>query len=80
MFEQARSAIDALKRVAYGLEAGCLDGSDAAVLSQLATEGERVCGAIKALAVRRPGRSAIPTEGDIARWERWRETEANLVE
>jgi hypothetical protein len=68
MFEQARSAIDALKRVAYGLEAGCLDGSDAAVLSQLATEGERV------------GRSVITTEGDIARWERWRETEANLVE
>ena len=53
MFEEARSAVDALKAVARGLDPLCLDGPGAAALFEVATEGERVCGAMKALLARR---------------------------
>ena len=53
MFEEARSAVDALKAVVRGLDPLCLDGPGAAALFEVATEGERVCGAMKALLARR---------------------------
>jgi hypothetical protein len=53
VFSQARSAIDSLERMARGLDPGCLEGSAAAELVQLAGHGKRVCAAIETLAARR---------------------------
>ncbi len=71
MFEQARSAIAALERIGRGLDADCLDGSDAAALVELATEGERVCGAIKTLAARRVERSGAWKAGGYRSAAHW---------
>lgn len=59
MFEQVRSAIAILERVARGLDAASLAGPDAAELVEVATRGERVCGAMKALAARQVERSGV---------------------
>ena len=53
MFEQARSAIESLERVARGLDPACLEGTAAAELVQLAGHGKRVCAAIETLAAGR---------------------------
>ena len=53
MFERVRCAVDALKATARALDPLCVDGTDAAALFDLVSEGERVCGAMKALMARR---------------------------
>ncbi len=53
MFEQVRSAIAILERMARGLDADSLAGADAAELVQVVARGERVCAAMKGLLARR---------------------------
>jgi hypothetical protein len=53
MFEQIRSAIDALEAVVRDLEPGLVDGPGATRLMELFVRGEHVCAAGKALATRR---------------------------
>ena len=53
MFGKVRSAVDALKATARALDPACIDGHDAAALFDAVSEGERVCGAMKALLARR---------------------------
>src|SRR5262249_44190107 len=48
-----RSAVAALKATARALDPACIDGHDAAELFEVVSEGERVCGAMKALLARR---------------------------
>jgi len=63
VFEEARSAVDALRAIARELDPACLDGRDAAALFAVVTEGERVCGAIKALLARRVEETKVWREG-----------------
>jgi uncharacterized protein DUF222 len=53
VFERVRNAVDALKATARALDPARIDGHDAASLLDAVTEGERVCGAMKALLARR---------------------------
>ncbi len=53
MLDQIRDAVGVLKVAAGGLEPGCLEGSDAAALVEVAAEGKRVCAAIETLAAAR---------------------------
>jgi Domain of unknown function (DUF222)/HNH endonuclease len=53
VFERVRDAVDALKATARGFDPLCVDGRDAAALLAVVSEGERVCGAMKALLARR---------------------------
>lgn len=53
MFEQVRRAVDALKAAAHDLDTLRVDGPGAADLFEVVVEGERVCGAMKALLARR---------------------------
>ncbi len=53
MFGKVRGAVDALKSTARALDPACIDGHDAAALFDAVSEGERVCGAMKALLARR---------------------------
>jgi Domain of unknown function (DUF222) len=53
VFRKVRSAIEALKATACAFDPACIDGPDAAVLFDAVSEGERVCGAMKALLARR---------------------------
>ena len=53
MFEQIRTAIDALEAVVRDLEPGIVDGPGATRLMELFVRGEHVCAAGKALATRR---------------------------
>jgi hypothetical protein len=53
VFDDVRGAIDSLERMARGLDADCLDGSDAAELVAVATRGERICAALKTVGARR---------------------------
>ena len=53
MFGKVRSAVDTLKATARALDPACIDGHDAAALFDAVSEGERVCGAMKALLARR---------------------------
>jgi Domain of unknown function (DUF222) len=53
VFGKVRSAVDALKATARALDPICIDGHDAAALFDAVSEGERVCGAMKALLARR---------------------------
>lgn len=53
MFEEVRSAVDALKSVARDLDPNCVDGRCAAELFAVVAEGERTCAAMKALLARR---------------------------
>ncbi|HEY8217419.1 MAG TPA: DUF222 domain-containing protein, partial [Acidimicrobiia bacterium] len=53
MFEQIRSAIDALEAAVRDLEPGVVDGHGATRLMELFVRGEHVCAAGKALATRR---------------------------
>jgi Domain of unknown function (DUF222) len=57
MFEQVRSAIAVLERVARGLDADCLSGPDAAEFMEVVTRGGRVCAAMKGLLARRVERT-----------------------
>jgi hypothetical protein len=52
VFGKVRSAVDALKATARALDPACIDGHDAASLFDAVSEGERVCGAMKALLAR----------------------------
>ncbi len=53
MFTKVRGAVEALKATARALDPACIDGHDAAALFDAVSEGERVCGALKALLARR---------------------------
>jgi hypothetical protein len=53
VFGKVRSAVDTLKATARALDPACIDGHDAAALFDAVSEGERVCGAMKALLARR---------------------------
>jgi Domain of unknown function (DUF222)/HNH endonuclease len=53
VFERVRNAVDALKATARGFDPLCVAGRDAADLLAVVSEGERVCGAMKALLARR---------------------------
>jgi hypothetical protein len=53
VFGKVRSAVEALKATARALDPACVDGHDAAALFDAVSEGERVCGAMKALLARR---------------------------
>jgi Domain of unknown function (DUF222) len=53
VFGKVRSAVDTLKATARALDPACIDGHDAAALLDAVSEGERVCGAMKALLARR---------------------------
>jgi hypothetical protein len=53
VFGKVRGAVDALKSTARALDPACIDGHDAAALFDAVSEGERVCGAMKALLARR---------------------------
>jgi hypothetical protein len=53
VFGKVRSAVDALKARSRELDPARLDGRAAAALFEVVSEGERVCGAMKALLARR---------------------------
>src|SRR2546421_788785 len=53
VFRKVRSAVDALKATARALDPARIDGHAAAALLDAVSEGERVCGAMKALLARR---------------------------
>src|SRR5258708_5174677 len=53
VFDEVRSAVDALEASARSLESWRLDSRDAVALVEIAAHGERVCAAIKGLAARR---------------------------
>jgi hypothetical protein len=53
VFGKIRSAVEALKATARALDPACIDGHHAAALFDAVSEGERVCGAMKALLARR---------------------------
>jgi hypothetical protein len=53
VFERVRDAVDTLKATARALDPLCVDGTDAAELFEIVSEGERVCAAMKALTARR---------------------------
>jgi hypothetical protein len=53
VFGKVRGAVEALKTAARALDPACVDGRDAAALLEVVSEGERVCGALKALLARR---------------------------
>jgi hypothetical protein len=53
VYGKVHSAIEALKATARALVPACIDGHDAAALFDAVTEGERVCGAMRALLARR---------------------------
>jgi len=52
-----------LKATARALDPACIDGRDAAALLEVASEGERVCGAMKALLARRVEETQVWREG-----------------
>jgi Domain of unknown function (DUF222) len=53
VFERVRCAVDALKATARALDPARISGREAAALLEAVSEGERVCGAMKALLARR---------------------------
>jgi Domain of unknown function (DUF222) len=53
VFGKVRNAVDTLKATARALDPICIGGNDAAALFDAVSEGERVCGAMKALLARR---------------------------
>ncbi len=59
MFEEVRGAVEALKAVAREFDPLCVDGRGAAELFDVVAEGERVCGAVKALLARRIEQSKV---------------------
>jgi len=63
MYAKVRSAIGQAEGFARELEPGCLDGRDAAALVELASQGERVFAAIKALAARRVDETKVWKDG-----------------
>jgi hypothetical protein len=71
MFEIERIAED-LSKVVAGLDPACLDGRDAARLTEVAAEGERLFGAAKALLARRATETrAWATTSRAATPEQW---------
>jgi Domain of unknown function (DUF222) len=63
VFGKVRSAVEALKATARALDPACIDGHDAAALFDAVSEGERVCGAMKALLARRIEDTKVWREG-----------------
>src|SRR5205823_14299146 len=63
VFEEVRTAIAALERVASGLDPALIDGHDAADLFEEFGRGERVCAAAKALLARRVDETRVWREG-----------------
>jgi Domain of unknown function (DUF222) len=53
MFGKVRNAVETLKSTARALDPICIGGNEAAALFDAVSEGERVCGAMKALLARR---------------------------
>jgi hypothetical protein len=53
VFGNVRGAIEVLQATARALDPACIEGDDAAALFDAVSEGERVCGAMKALLARR---------------------------
>ncbi|HMG27487.1 MAG TPA: DUF222 domain-containing protein, partial [Acidimicrobiia bacterium] len=71
MFGKVRSAVDALKAAARALDPACIDGHDAAALFDAVSEGERVCGAMKALLARRVEETKVWRESGHRRAAHW---------
>jgi 5-methylcytosine-specific restriction endonuclease McrA len=63
VFDEVRGGVDALKAVARDLDAKRVDGQGAAELFEVVAEGERVCGAMKALLARRVAETKVWREG-----------------
>jgi hypothetical protein len=63
VFEEVRTAVNSLKAAARGLDPSCVDGRGAAELFDVVAEGERVCGAMKALLARRVEETKVWREG-----------------
>jgi hypothetical protein len=59
VFGKVCSAVEALKATALALDPACIEGRDAAALLEAVSEGERVCGAMKALWARRVGETNV---------------------
>ena len=59
MFEEVRSAVAALERIARDLDPGLVDGPGAAKLFDAFGHGERVCAAAKALLARRVDETGV---------------------
>jgi Domain of unknown function (DUF222)/HNH endonuclease len=71
VFQEVRSAVEGLKAVARELDPLCVDGRGAAELFAVVTEGERVCGAIKALLARRIDETKMWREGGYRSAAHW---------
>jgi Domain of unknown function (DUF222) len=63
VFGKVRGAVEALKATARALDPACIDGHDAAALFEAVSEGERVCGAMKALLARRIEETRVWRDG-----------------
>ena len=59
MFERVRRAVDALKETAPELDPLVMDNGRVSELFEVVTEGERVCGAMKALLARRVDETGV---------------------
>jgi Domain of unknown function (DUF222)/HNH endonuclease len=71
VFERVRNAVDALKATARGFDPLCVSGRDAAALFAVVSEGERVCGAMKALLARRVEETKVWREGGHRSAAQW---------
>jgi Domain of unknown function (DUF222) len=71
VFAEVRSAVDALKATARGLDPACVDGHDAAALFEVVSEGERVCAAMKALLGRRVDETKVWREDGYRSAAHW---------
>jgi hypothetical protein len=71
VFAKVRSAVEALKATVRALDPACLDGHTAASLFEAAAEGERVCGAMKALLARRVDETNVWRAGGYRSAAHW---------
>ena len=71
MFEEVRSVVAALERVARDLDPGRLDGPGAARVLEVFGRGERVCAAAKALLAHRVDETKVWREGGHRRAAHW---------
>ncbi len=71
MFAKVRGAVEALKATARALDPACIDGHDAAALFEAVSEGERACGAMKALLARRIEETKVWREGGYRSAAHW---------
>lgn len=71
MFDEIRTAVATLERVARDLEPGLLDGADAAGLVEVIARGEHVCAALKALLARRVEETGVYRDGGYRSAGHW---------